>query len=154
MNGFYIPFQNVVQIFLSGIKGIFLIRLPWPSFFSLKKKKKKAKLYNLNILLGLLSVPLSDSKYKKRIANWKPWKVKSNPKRFTHLCEPLWRILKIDSSVIQTASPTALWELQTQTYSASLSPNVPCHQDKSLFLFVKWQQRSGKMKNLSPLSFK
>lgn len=122
MNSFYIPFQNVVHIFLSGIKDIFLTRLPWPSFL-LKKWKKK--LYNLNILIGFLSVPLSDSKYKKRMTNWKPWKVKSNPKRFTHLCEPLWRILKINSAVIHTASPTALWQLQTQTIFSIFIPKCP-----------------------------
>lgn len=60
---------------------------------------------------------------------------------------------KDDYSIIQTDLYT-LWKLQTQTILNTFISNVFCHQDKSLYIFVKWQQKSGKIRNLFPLSFK
>lgn len=150
MRRFYIPFQNVVQIFVSEKKASSSQGFLGPFSFPLKKKKGKTIQPEHFTVFAFCSTQWQQIQEQNR----KSWKVKLNPKCFTHLSEPLWRILRIDSSVIQTASPTALWEVQTQTIFDIFIPNVPCHQDKFLFLFVKWQQRSRRMKNLSLLSFK
>ena len=103
--------------------------LPHKAFYDLfpfplkKKKKKKGKTIQPEHSTGFAFCSTQWQQIQEQ--NRKSWKVKSNPKWFTHLPEPLWRILRIDSSVIQTASPTGLWEVQIQTIFGIFIPKCP-----------------------------